>query len=261
MPEPVCTGRLHIVEGRPWKDALISLLAPSSPYRPWRHSDDVHVGDAVVAVLDTDPRTVLGAVARVGADGDVGPAIADMRYSASLLELSALEMLLGREIGPFPGLVSDNDAGRVVAALDGCGLIDSAAQFGHTSMAAARVLLDSDGRCTGCGADLALGGADARDEVYIHTADALELAEPHFGDWPAVLCGQCRERMSVSGFTNFLQFRLARHPRCPRCSGQRTRPTLYGLLAGPPPPWVASMGCCIDGERLNWSCGVCGHEW
>jgi hypothetical protein len=26
---------VHIVEGQPWKDALISVLEPRSPYRPW----------------------------------------------------------------------------------------------------------------------------------------------------------------------------------------------------------------------------------
>jgi hypothetical protein len=64
---------MHVVEGHPRKEAVITVLEPRSPYRPWRADDfePIKDGDRVVAVLDTDPVSVLATVGFVGADGDV----------------------------------------------------------------------------------------------------------------------------------------------------------------------------------------------
>ena len=45
-------------------------------------------------------------------------------------------------------------------------------RFGHSSVAAARVLLHSRGRCSGCDFGIDLTGEDARDAVHIRTVDA-----------------------------------------------------------------------------------------
>ena len=42
-----------------------------SPYRPWHVADGIEPGDAVIAVLDTDPLSVLAGVGIVGPDGNV----------------------------------------------------------------------------------------------------------------------------------------------------------------------------------------------
>ena len=50
----------HIVEGNNWKDAVIALFEPESPYRPWRHGfGKAHAGDPVAVVVYTDPASVL----------------------------------------------------------------------------------------------------------------------------------------------------------------------------------------------------------
>ena len=76
MGEMTSVARVHVIEGRPWKDALISVVEPRSPYRPWHAADGIEPGDAIIAVLDTDPLSVLAGVGIVGPDGDVDDAIA-----------------------------------------------------------------------------------------------------------------------------------------------------------------------------------------
>lgn len=66
-------------------------------------------------------------------------------------------------------------------------------------------------------------------------------------------------RMRAGGFSNFLEYRFSLHPICPHCSSRRTLRALYGMPAGPPPPWVAAMGCVV--EEPQWMCGLCGHQW
>ena len=62
---------LHRVQSTEWKDAVITLLEPSSPYWPGRADiSSANEGDLVAYVLDTDPASVLTETARVGADGD-----------------------------------------------------------------------------------------------------------------------------------------------------------------------------------------------
>jgi hypothetical protein len=91
---------MHVVEGRPWKEAVITVLEPRSPYRPWRADefDRIKDGDRVVAVLDTDPVSVLATVGFVGADGDVHTTLAGIEQfelggSPALLELDTLNMV------------------------------------------------------------------------------------------------------------------------------------------------------------------------
>ena len=54
--------RIHIAEGWHWKDALISVIEPRSPYRAWHAATDIAAGEAFVGVLDTDPPSVLAGV-------------------------------------------------------------------------------------------------------------------------------------------------------------------------------------------------------
>jgi len=286
---------VHIVEGQPWKEALISVLEPRSPYRPWRPATNIEPGDAVIAVLDTDPESVLAGVGIVGPDGDVGDAFAtiDPFYLNGLLELGTLNMLADFEVSRGGGTVYHHGSlDDVVAAFADYTPSTVDALFGHTSLAAGRVLLESKGKCTGCGRQLDLMREDARDRVHIHTADprATRAEEPEpqrdvdpssevatvtnfddniFGprypmsfpaDWPVTLCDACYHRMRRGGFTSFLDFRFGLNPRCPRCSAQRSMSTMYGMPAGPvEEPWIAAQGCCV--EPWQWLCGECGHEW
>jgi hypothetical protein len=171
--------------------------------------------------------------------------------------------------------------------------------FGHTSLSAARVLLDSRGICTGCELPIDLTGENARNHIHIHTAaetptprrngpgrrregparrdnetkpaekpysrDSIKIQPRDYrrsfpDDWPAVLCDSCHDQFRREGASSFIDFKFAMHPRCPSCSGQRSMSTMYGMLAGPiNKPWVVAMGCCV--EPWSWICGLCGHQW
>jgi hypothetical protein len=267
MREIASVTGVHIIEGRPWKDALISVVEPRSPYRPWHAADGIEPGDAIIAVLDTDPRSVLAGVGIVGPDGDVDEAIAaiDRFHLSGLLELGTLNMLTGFAVRPTAGTVYYRSPDDVVAVISAHLESTTEALFGHTSLAAGRVLLESGGNCTGCRLQLDLTREDARDRVHIHTADppGHRPADPDLydpADWPAALCDSCHDRMREGGFTSFVDFRFALHPRCPVCLAQRSRATMYGMPLGPvEEPWIAAMGCCV--QPWEWLCGVCGHQW
>lgn len=64
--------RLHVLESTDWKDAVITLLEPRSPYRPWRDwPDEGQKGYTVAFVLNTDPRSILADVAHVDDSGEL----------------------------------------------------------------------------------------------------------------------------------------------------------------------------------------------
>lgn len=94
-------------------------------------------------------------------------------------------------------------------------------------MAAANVLLHSEGRCDGCDSEIDLSGPDARDRVRIRTVDYetgpfRRTADESREDWPAALCDECHREMREGAFETFLDYRFSKHPRCPECEGQRT---------------------------------------
>ncbi len=280
--------RVHVVVGAPWKDAVISYLEPRSPYRPWPIVADVRRGDGVVVVFDCEPRLVLTDVGRVDTGGDVGQAIVDM----SLLRPENQAVPVSRIGGGLDGLAGrcatfeGAQAETLVRALEDHRFEDDPAdRFGHSSMAAALVLLDSDGRCSGCDGRLNLRSEDAGDAAAVWTVDSPDhprdsgstVEEEDSGDsirsverrralrmsvdWPAVLCGRCQDVIREGGFETFLDYRFSRHPKCPRCGARRTQRAVFGMLLSDTvlAPWYAARGCCVT-ESI-WSCSQCGHDW
>ncbi len=271
--------RVNVVRGTPWKDALISVLEPRSPYRPWQPATGFQSGETVIAVLDTDPISVLAGVGIIGADGDPGRALAaiDPFYRSGLMELGTLNMLADFTVMPdSEGVYYRNSPDEITAVMGAYRRATSQDLIGRTSLAEGRILLKSGGQCTGCRQAIDLTGADARDRIHIRTAVTPQAAEPAgrpsrrltgglppraaVPDWPAELCDLCNDSMKAGGFTNFLEFKFSLHPRCPVCSAQRTKSTMYGMPAGPvEEPWIATMGCCV--EPFEWRCGSCDYQW
>ena len=65
------THGMHIVEANDWNDAAITLLEPRSPYRPWRSGPEpLRAAEQVLAVLHTDPVSVLTTIGYADADGN-----------------------------------------------------------------------------------------------------------------------------------------------------------------------------------------------
>lgn len=281
--------RVHVVVGAPWKDAAISYLEPRSPYRPWPVASDVRGGDHVVVVFDCEPRLVLTDVACIDS-GSIEPAIADMRYRGHGNEAVPVSLIgagvdaASRNYALFEGAAS----AQLLDALEAHRLdADPLDAFGHSSMAAARVLLDSDGRCGGCGAALDLRGTNARDTVAIRTVDSptrpanlgSALSQSDTGrhvekrlrehrqmlhtatDWPAALCPSCRDAIRDGGFETLIDYAFSRHPPCPRCGARRTQEGLFGMLVYGTivAPWQDERGCCVSEDI--WTCTQCDHQW
>ena len=257
--------QVHLVEGRPWKDALISFLEPRSPYQPWVKRSTITKGDIVIAALDTNPQTILTS-ARIGADGDVQSALAsvDRKQTRGLMEDWELQF------GNFyqdhkPGRLMPSTARYCLNAIS-TGILDGYKdRMGHGTAVEARVLLESGGFCTGCDMRLPLDQDDARDAVHIRTVDDDETAvgTSLAPDWPAVLCTPCYTAMVRVEFDTFLAYRFARNGRCPRCAARRTFTIVHEMLNDHDfqnlPPWQVAMGTGVT--DVQWFCGECHHQW
>jgi hypothetical protein len=262
--------RLHIAQATDWKDAVITLLEPRSPYDPWRYgTTEAAAGDTVAYVLNTDPPTMLADVGHLVVDGHPRDAIfeRDLRQ-ANLVELSTLAKVLDLEPQAAASWSFEEDeALRLEEALGECRYwCAPESRFGHTTMAAARTLLRFAGLCDGCELDIDLTDPGARDELFAHTVDPSLRLEPGAenldeGDWPAVICVGCQDRMRSGGYARFTSFKFAQNPACPRCGARRTSATFYGLPSdfANIEPWWHAGGCCPTPER--WNCGVCYHNW
>jgi hypothetical protein len=286
------TEFLHIVEGSDWKDAVIALLESRSPYRPWRYGFGAQVGDPVAIVLNTDPPSIMTTIGRVGIDGRIDRAVVEWSDRApGLIDLATLTAVVDlshdqdpRQVWQLPG----DAAVQMELALDECRYrTDPSMRSGHSSVAAARILLHSQGRCTGCDNAIDLAGEDARDAVYIRTVDAPAREAPEVliqaasgrasyvdGPYPPkVGCchsfpltgpGRCVGggvvRMRDDGHTSLLDYRFSQHPKCPRCGAQRTQSALFGMPAtNDIPPWRDMRGCCRTPDF--WTCTACAHKW
>ncbi|BBZ55211.1 hypothetical protein [Mycolicibacterium phocaicum] len=284
MPQTI-HHRLHILEAADWKDGVITLLEPRSPYRPWRYAfGESRPGDCVLLVLGTDPVSVLTSLGRIDHDGGFGGAlVSSRRWSQKLVDLTTLAMMCDLDDPFVTWRFDDDDAERLILALHESRVPGSMHhRWGHSSVAAARNLLQFNGRCDGCDHEIDLTEDDARDHVHVHTADPLPRPAPpspirtddgpaqrwpdrylmrHSArDWPAVLCRRCRDRMHDGNFRSFIDFRFAQHPACARCGGQRTQAIGYGEPVSPDwAPWLHKAGCCVRDEK--WHCELCEHEW
>ena len=281
---------LHFIEGRYWKDAVIALLDSRSPYRPWRYGfGEARSGDTVAVVLNTDPPSVLTALGRIGADGRPDAALINWPMSPpGLIDLATLAMISDFDEDPRTSWqLRGNDAIAMEQILTECAYRHGESELcGHSSVVAARILLHSEGECTGCGDGIDLTAADARDRVHVHTVDARPRQLPvplirterrpsyQFGgspeswqhpelqiDAPGVLCLRCRQHMRDEDCTSLVDFRFARHPRCPRCRAGRTQKAVYGDLAHPVwQPWFDHRGC-VRSDDHAWTCSACGLQW
>ncbi len=290
------TERLHIVEGTDWKDAIITLLESRAPYRPWRYGfGEAHEGDPVAIVLNTEPPSVMTALGRIGTDGHADRAVVRWPYPApGLAELATLVMVIGFASDQDPRntwQLRGDAANRMELALaESEYRHDLSMRLGHSSLTAARILLHSDGRCTGCDSALVLTGEEARDAIHIRTVDKPPRAVPEVlvkdelgacsyrdapipancwrpvlpADWPGVLCRHCHKRMMEGAYSSLLDFRFSQHPQCPRCGAQHAQRAIFGMPASEAahrdaPPWVDWRGCCRTKEI--WTCAMCTHTW
>lgn len=285
MPQAI-HHRLHILEAADWRDGVITLLNPDSPYRPWRYAfGEARPGDYAMLVLGTDPVSVVTVLARIGDEGGLDGSLLDTcRYRADVVDLTTMATLLDLPDAFTTWRLDDDEAERAILALHESRVPGAPLnRWGDSSLIAARNLLRFNGYCDGCGDPIDLAGADARGNVHIHTVDPLPRPEPwspirtpdepgrprpHLAslresatDWPAIICRLCHHGMRDGGFTSFVDFRFAQHPECPRCGGARTQSIGYGMPADPESwgPWLHMGGCCVKDEK--WHCAPCRHTW
>ncbi len=262
--------RLFIVESTNWKEGAITLIEPESTYTPWRCGEaQAEEGDAVAFVLGTEPTSVVTQLGRVGADGDQTRAriASDSSGPIGLIDLETLVMMTGFRYDGDPRhdwVLNGEMAVRMQLALEDCRCRgDQYSRYGHNPVAAARILLQSRGRCEGCGDDLCLDSDYGCEQLRIHTVDAYRrdrTTDDDRPDWPGVLCDRCVTRMGKDGFTNLVDYRLAQHPTCPSCGARRTQAALYGMrMHNDYAPWYDLRGCCVTPD--DWTCGDCGHTW
>ena len=140
------------------------------------------MGDPVAIVLNTDPPSVLTELGTLGADGRPDRALIKWPLRGpGLIDLTTLAVVGDYAQDPRRVWHLRGDAAiQMELALNECSYRhDRSMRFGHSSVAEARILLHSRGRCTGCRDDIDFVAGDARD-VYIHTVDApsRDASEP-----------------------------------------------------------------------------------
>jgi hypothetical protein len=286
------TERLHIVESTDWKAAVISLLDSRYPFRPWRYGfGEARAGEPVAIILNTEPASVLTSVGRLGVDGRPDLAVIAWPFRGpGLVDLATLTMVLGLDEDPRESWQLTGDAAqRMESTLLECEYRhDHATLFGHSTVVQARILLRSDGLCTGCDNLLDLARDDAETNFHIHTVGVPPREAPqvlvrtervpsyYYGpipddywrpdlpaDWPGVLCTRCKRRMDEDGHTSLLDFRFSQHPKCPSCGAQRTQRAMFGELAvrsySEILPWRDPRGCIVTNDI--WTCAECLHRW
>lgn len=286
------TKRLHIIEGPDWKTSIVALLDSRSPYRPWRYGfGEARIGDPVAVVLNTEPRTVMTSLGRIGTDGQWDRAVIEWPLPApELVDLDSLVMLVGCDPRYVWQLRGDTARKLEAALTDATDRSDQRMRFGHSSVAAARILLHSRSRCDGCKSLIDLAGEEAAESFLIRTVDSAEREAPEVlikdergarsyveqgiptscwretlpADWPGVLCISCCKRTEEDGYARLVDFRFSQHPRCPRCGAVKTQVLQFGMpvsreVYADTPPWVSWSGCVNRGER--YTCAVCSHTW
>jgi hypothetical protein len=288
------TERLHVIEGTDWKTSIIALLESRSPYRPWRYGfGEAHEGGPVAIVLHTEPRTVMTTLATIGKDGRPDRAVMAWVLGAlGLVDLDSLVMLLDladdvRDVWQL----RSKAARQLEKALAKAELRrDLHMRFGHSTVAAARVLLHSQRRCTGCDHLINMTGTQATEAFHIRTVDASVREAPEVlikegrgvpsyveeaiptacwlptlpKDWPGVLCRSCSIRMELNGHASLIDFRFSQHATCRRCSARKVQAMRFGMPVSREtyqdcPPWIDWRGCCNTGE--GWTCAMCAYEW
>lgn len=262
--------RLHVLQSVDWKDAVITLLEPRSPYRPWRDGpDEAQEGDTVAFTLNTDPPSIVADVAHVDESGELRQATFTRPLcNLNVVDLYTLMRVLGFGFGSLPSQFDGGDGVKVELALDECRYAGAPeSRFGHNAVAEVRTLLRFSGRCDGCDQVIDLTGEDARDRLFVHTVDPqMQSESPSLGfpDWPAVVCRECRDRMADEGhdsFVSFVAYKFSLNPSCPQCRGRRAAEIFYGMPSDHKniPPWEQAGGCCVMAE--NWQCRICHTSW
>jgi hypothetical protein len=253
-----------LVEGRPWKDAVIAYLEPRSPYRPWTIDNRAAVGDLLITVLSTTPRTVL-CVERVSSpkNGTKPIEVVTERQLPALPTLPEVEQRARTKLPAQAGPIAGDDADRLLDILDP-GWIGFAFGEESESVQGARILLASGGECTGCGQRLLVHRRTARSDVHVHTVEPSKIESS--ADWPAVLCSGCATDMIAGEYATFLDYRFSLNPACPRCSAAQTMAVQFGMMPAPvsalsSPPWVVDIGCTVTDDTPKWICGECDYRW
>jgi hypothetical protein len=264
--------RLHVVESTDWRQGVIKLLEPSSPYRPWRFGEqEARPEDPVLIILNTEPCSVVTFWGVVGDDGDLANfTLAPRKCRTALLHLPTFVAVLEHCDATFgldprdAWMFQGENAERLRRRLAWTST-DRSVAYGHTSMAAASVLFRSDGICDCCWQTLDLAHPDAQERLHIRTVDSemwptdrSPVARP---DWPGALCAECHDISRRGQLGNFLDMVFAQNPQCPQCGAQSTTFARFGedSWVGNP-PWIRGMGGRVV-EAPKWSCLVCDHAW
>lgn len=188
--------RLRIVVGKPWKEAVICAVRPETPLWPWHRAGQVEVGDVVVVVIDTEPRAILCWFTQDSLlslrDSIWMSAYGGRLCTVIEVEEFAVGCLL---TDPDDRLLDSPATDILICALAKAayehGADEEAMLIGHSSLAEAQILLDSELRCSDCDEHVDLLVDAAEDQYVINTVSKADFLAGL--DWPDLLCRKCYE--------------------------------------------------------------------
>ena len=217
---------VFIALGTPWIDAVVAFLEPRARVDPWIMRGKMAIGDLLITVLDTTPRTVL-CIETVAAPSTARRGWKSMNARTNLHGLPTVPELEQRCPSRFPRIQAGrrrtgrpDSHGRPVTL---CALLRRHRHAGSDVHSCPRPNVDER-----AGQLHRLQLTDAVAKVQQQRSPSLSFritifrqAEPG-DDYPAVLCRKCTGRMATSGHTNFIDYMLAKNPSCPLCGAHRT---------------------------------------
>ncbi|MGI9125890.1 MAG: hypothetical protein ACR2JM_14220, partial [Mycobacterium sp.] len=264
-------SRVHVIEGKPWKQALICALNPDAPYEPWHGIDEADRGQFTVVVLDTDPPTLLCAFTAKAVEDPRHTIAGEVSRGYGLAKLTRLlhpvsEVETGIGAGLNHGRTLEYlEVGKLLAELTRYTRIPQCAPLdrtGDSALAIGSILMKAQGRCTVCYAAVVISTEEELDRL-VHTASEAETSDGV--DWPALLCDGCESAMRDGGFSNVVDFVYSGRPACPVCTARRAQAISYGKMGYEAslnsPPWQAGGGCVVDPSSPQWACRECGYCW
>lgn len=268
--------QLHLVLGRPWREAQI-VFATGSDRDLWE-APSYEAGDLLLTILDTRPRTFLCLERASRASSrsrfiHVTDAWAPPAPVFVDSVIGRLERRLPRVPGPVPEQLADDLLRALAEEVSDPTPITvregrrcSGTSRERSSGLQAIVLARAGGVCAACERDYSqvLDGRGVA-ALEVHHLDALAGSPDDEVETSlerlVTVCGACHNLLHAPPQPGLLELRYAWRPSCPQCDDRQTQRTLWGMPAGPVCEDVFIGGCALPETLTQWRCAACGHEW
>jgi len=279
MLRPGKDCRLHLLLGKPWKEALGSLEREGVSDDLWYWVGALDTGDVLLTALDTRPRmfAVIERAAKPTTSRSKWLDIDQFERFPLLVSVAAVEERMGGRMPRIPGPVPKDLTAALLDAVEAelTSRTPEVAREGRRCASSSRMrstglqaqaLTASGGYCAACERDfgaLLKGEGYAALEVHHRTplADSPDEEVETTVDQLVVVCGACHNLLHGASRPSLEALRYAWREACPECDAHTTQRILWGLPVQDPETDVHVGGCNVPSSPSQWHCATCQYEW